>query len=100
MAINSINGLSSITPITFGKNDNVDNNKMLNFGDMLNNAINSVNDLQIESRNLGLDLAVGKTDNIHEVVIAGEKADVAFQLMMQVRNKIMDAYSEIMRMQI
>ncbi len=100
MAINSINGLSPITPMTFGKNDNVDNNKTLNFGEILNNAINSVNDLQIESRNLGLDLAVGKTDNIHEVVIAGEKADIALQLMMQVRNKIMDAYSEIMRMQI
>ena len=63
-------------------------------------SLNKVNDLQLESAELTNDFATGKTDNIHQVLIAGEKADIALQLTMQIRTKILDAYSEIMRMQI
>jgi flagellar hook-basal body complex protein FliE len=42
----------------------------------------------------------GQTDDIHKVMIATEKAGLAFQLTMQVRNKIVEAYQEVMRMQI
>jgi flagellar hook-basal body complex protein FliE len=42
----------------------------------------------------------GQTANLHETMIALEKADVSFQLMLQVRNKIVGAYEEIMRMQL
>jgi flagellar hook-basal body complex protein FliE len=45
-------------------------------------------------------LLVGNTDNIHDVMIAMEKADVAMQLTMAVRNKVIDAYTEVMRMSI
>jgi len=68
--------------------------------DYLNSAIEKTNNLIIESEQLSEDFAAGKTDNIHQVIIAAEKADIAFQLTMQIRNKIMDAYNEIMRMQI
>ena len=46
------------------------------------------------------ELATGKTDDIASVMIATEKADIALRTMMQVRNKIIDAYQEIMRMQV
>jgi flagellar hook-basal body complex protein FliE len=46
------------------------------------------------------DFAAGRTDNIHQVMIAAEKSDIALQFTMQIRNKILDAYNEIMRMQI
>jgi len=45
-------------------------------------------------------LAAGQVEDISEVVIAGEKASIAVQLTMQVRNKMVEAYQEIMRMQV
>jgi flagellar hook-basal body complex protein FliE len=45
-------------------------------------------------------LATGKTDDIAGVMITAEKADIALRTMVQVRNKIIDAYQEIMRMQV
>jgi flagellar hook-basal body complex protein FliE len=45
-------------------------------------------------------LATGRTDNVADVMLASEKADIALRLMMQVRNKMIDAYQEVMRMQV
>lgn len=70
------------------------------FSDYLKKALDSTNDLLIEADQLADDFAAGKTDNIHQVALAAEKADIALQFTMQIRNKILDAYSEIMRMQI
>ena len=70
------------------------------FADTLNEAIGSVNQLQKTSDKGMQDLATGRTDNIAEVMIASEKADIALKLMMQVRNKIIDAYQEVMKMQV
>lgn len=70
------------------------------FAATLTEAIQSVNKLQQESNTASQNLATGRTDNIAEVMIASEKADIALRLMMQVRNKIIDAYQEIMKMQV
>lgn len=70
------------------------------FADTLKNAIGEVNNLQQVANKKAEDLAVGKTDNVAEVMIATEKADIAMRVMVQVRNKIIDAYNEIMRMQV
>ena len=70
------------------------------FTEFLKDALNKTNDLQIESQKLQEDFAAGRTDNIHQVMIAAEKADIALQFTIQIRNKILDAYNEIMRMQI
>lgn len=70
------------------------------FSDYLKQALNNTNDLLIESDRLADDFAAGRTDNIHQVTLAAEKADIALQFTMQIRSKILDAYSEIMRMQI
>ena len=72
--------------------------KKTSFGEFLNNAIADVNKLQIESEKLNEAFAAGKIDNIHQVTIAAEKADIALQFTIQVRNKILEAYQEIMRM--
>jgi len=45
------------------------------------------------------EFAVGKRHDIHEIMIAGEKSHLSFKLLMQVRNKLLEAYHEIMRMQ-
>jgi flagellar hook-basal body complex protein FliE len=70
------------------------------FVETLNNAIGKVNELQKEANVKAEELATGRTDNIAEVMIASERADIALKLMMQVRNKIIDAYQEVMKMQV
>lgn len=70
------------------------------FAETLNEAVKSVNQLQKSSDKAAQDLATGRTDNVAEVVLAAEKADVALRVMVQVRNKIIDAYNEIMKMQV
>ncbi|HEN21118.1 MAG: flagellar hook-basal body complex protein FliE [Deltaproteobacteria bacterium] len=70
------------------------------FSEMLKNSIGEVNRLQEEADVAVKDLAAGKGKDIHETMIALEKASVSFQMMMQVRNKIIGAYEEIMRMQV
>lgn len=70
------------------------------FGTMLKSAIKDVAKLQNEADEAIQELAAGKHKSIHRTMIALEKADVSFQLMMQVRNKVIAAYEEIMRMQV
>jgi len=70
------------------------------FGAILSNALNDVNKLQLNAQQTSVDLAAGKVQDISEAVIATEKATIALQLTMQVRNKVVDAYQEIMRMQV
>ncbi len=70
------------------------------FGDTLKDAVNSVNQLQQTADRKMEDLATGKAKSIPDVMIAAEKADIALILMLQVRNKVIEAYQEIMRMQV
>lgn len=70
------------------------------FADTLAESLNKVNDLQKEADAAIEDFATGKTRNIHETMIAVNKADLAFRLTMQVRNKIVEAYQEVMRTQV
>lgn len=78
----------------------LENGVTVSFADMLKQGLGQVNSLQLESDSLSARFAAGETDNIHEVLIAGQKAEVALQLATAIRSKILDAYQEIMRMQI
>ena len=69
------------------------------FSDVINEAITKVNDLQVESSKKTEDFINGVSDDIHSVIMAGSKADLALQMTLQVRNKVMEAYKEIMNMQ-
>ena len=70
------------------------------FGSTLNNVINEVNKLQSEADQSVNSLVSGKNSDIHKTMIAMEKADISFRLMMQIRNKAIEAYQEVMRMQV
>ena len=72
----------------------------ISFGDIIQQSIAEVNQLQQEANDAVQNLNTGKNRDIHGTLIALEKADISFQLLMQVRNKIVAAYQEIMRMQI
>lgn len=89
---NASNGVSSATS-TSGAGQT-------SFVDTLKQAIEQTNELQKSSDKGMQDLATGRTDNVADVMIAAEKADIALRVMVQVRNKVIDAYNEIMKMQV
>ena len=70
------------------------------FSALLGDALNKVNQLQREKDEYKELLITGEIDNLHDVTIAGEKANIALQLTLSIRNKVVEAYREIMRMQI
>lgn len=70
------------------------------FHNVLSDAITEVQRLQTEADTTIRNLVSGKTKDVTETMVAVERADVAFQTMMLVRNKIVAAYDEIMRMQV
>lgn len=70
------------------------------FNDFLKNALDEVNQLQTESESYTKLLALGQVENIHDVTIASDKAKIALQMTLAIRNKVVDAYKEIMRMQV
>lgn len=66
----------------------------------LQDAVGRLNETQAQADESVQALLTGRTTNIHETMIALQKADVSFQVMLQVRNKVVSAYEEIMRMQL
>lgn len=70
------------------------------FGDLLKEKLQEVNKLQSEADALASKLMVGEQVDLHQVMIAAEQANLALQLTVQIRNKIIEAYQEISRMQI
>lgn len=71
-----------------------------NFSSFFKDALSEVNELQIISDEYKDLLVTGDVDNLHDVTIAAEKANVSLQLTLGIRNKVVEAYKEIMRMQI
>ncbi|MBN2221242.1 MAG: flagellar hook-basal body complex protein FliE [Vallitaleaceae bacterium] len=61
--------------------------------------LNETNTLNHQADQMSLDFAIGKIDNIHEVMIAQEKASVALQYTVQIKNAVLEAYNDIMRLQ-
>lgn len=77
------------------QNENADD-----FGSVLMDAIKEVNKAQADSRVMQQDLMAGRQVDIHDLMITMEKAGIAMELTMQVRNKLLEAYQEISRMQV
>ncbi|GAA0495574.1 flagellar hook-basal body complex protein FliE [Salinibacillus aidingensis] len=71
-----------------------------NFADSLKNAINHVNETQINSDQKTKALAAGEIDNLHDVMIAAQKSSITLQTAVEVQSKAIDAYKRVMRMQI
>ena len=69
------------------------------FGNVLQDAIKQVNSLETDSQT-EMNKFLSEETDIHTVMMALEKADISFQVMMQVRNKIVSAYQEIMKTQV
>lgn len=70
------------------------------FKDLLKAQIAHVNELQQDANQAVEDLAAGRRDDLESVIIATEKADAAFKMLLQVRNKVMDAYEEVKQIRV
>lgn len=70
------------------------------FSETLTKSIQEINDLQLQADKQMEQLATGQSNNVQETILAVEKADVSFRMMMEVRNKIISAYQEVMRTQV
>jgi flagellar hook-basal body complex protein FliE len=69
------------------------------FQEFFADAVKKTNELQGAAEEKQRQLLVGETDNLHDVMIAMEKSTLSLQLTLAVRNKVLDAYQEVMRMQ-
>jgi flagellar hook-basal body complex protein FliE len=70
------------------------------FGKLLEDSISQVQSLQKDADKAIESLATGGPATLHDTMLALQKADLSFRLMMQVRNKIVEAYHEVLRMQV
>ena len=70
------------------------------FADMLAKSVKDVNSSVKESEQASMDLASGKSSNIHETMLAVTKAELGFNMLVQLRNKAIEAYQDVMRMQV
>lgn len=98
-----IQSISTSVPVANEQNMNISNKPtsfeaQQNFGDFLKAAINETNNSQIESDILTQKLVAGENVELHEVMIAAQKASISLNATMEVRNKVVEAYQEIIRM--
>ncbi len=68
------------------------------FGNLLQSFINDVDGLQENADQMVQKFALGEVQDVHQVVVAAEEANIAFQLLLEIRNKLVEAYHELMRM--
>jgi flagellar hook-basal body complex protein FliE len=72
----------------------------VSFKDLLTKAAGELNDSQLKGAQAAQDLATGRADNLHDVMLTMEQAGLALQYAIEVRNKILDAYSSVSQMQV
>jgi flagellar hook-basal body complex protein FliE len=83
------------------KNSNIKNNSNgLSFSEVLKKSIGEVNNFQKNSEKAMTDIATGQVKDLHQAAIAIDKAEISMKTMLEVRNKALSAYKEILRTQI
>jgi len=100
MNIHGYHGLAGIEPSTKTLDVGKSAQGGGQFAEILKNYTQEVNHEKKTAGKAAVDLATGKGGNTSETLLAIQKADISFQLMMGVRNKLVDAYREISRMQV
>ncbi len=90
------------TPVKFITNQNLNSPKVekFSFDSFLSNAIDAVDNAEKVSNALDAQLAAGNLDNLHDAMIAAQKAEITMNLALEVRAQVLDAYRELMRIQV
>lgn len=96
--LNKLSGLS--TADLLGKSSNTTNQTgETGFADALKKSLNEVNEMQKDGEKAMSDLATGQVKDLHQAALAIDKAEISMKLMLEVRNKALNAYKEISRTQ-
>lgn len=74
-------------------------NEGISFSETLRSAVDGVKQLELIDQKNSEQLAIGRIDSLHKLMIDMEKSHIALQFTLQIRNKLIEAYQEIMRMQ-
>ena len=92
-------GIKGISQLLASQQAKQDKTQSVDFKSVILNALESVNKDQLEAEAMDTAFIMGETDNIHEVMIASQKAELSLSFAVEVRNKVTEAYKEIMRLQ-
>jgi flagellar hook-basal body complex protein FliE len=98
MDIKAISGVGMAQGLGLGKSQPA--SAIDGAGKFFSELVSKVNDMSVQSDQAIQKLATGENRNLHETMIAVEKASISFLFMSQVRNKALEAYQEVMRMQV
>jgi flagellar hook-basal body complex protein FliE len=96
----NVTGISGPTPSTAQVIAPTPSRKTGEFVKLLGRLVGQVNDKQMKAETTVKDLVAGKIENVHEIMLVEAEADISFRMLLQARNKLVEAYKEIMRMQI
>lgn len=103
MSVSPVNGVHSLTPVAgtsavprITRSASADSS----FAEIVSQMVGDTNSKYAEADESLSKLVTGEADNLHEVVIDAAQADLSFRLLVEIRNKLLDAYQEIMRMQV
>lgn len=98
---NNINNLNNINTLNNqNKTDSAQKGSELDFGQMLKDSINEANTIQKDSESALADMATGQVKDLHQAAISIDKAEMNMKMMLEVRNKAITAYKEILKTQI
>ncbi len=103
-AVNSVSLESAVAkiggPAKAGAVAKAGGNQSAPFADTIAELLKDVNSQQLQADQAVRQMATGQVDNVHDVVLSVAKADMAFRLALEIRNRLIDSYQEIMRMQV
>lgn len=97
--LQNISAIGALDQANASKSTNL-NEVQTPFSNYFTQAINKVNDYQLESDSMTQKLITGENVNLHDVMISAQKSSIVMQTAIEVRNKAVDAYQEMMRMSI
>ena len=100
MAINGIGNIGNLSTENLLKNDKKVSNDNLDFADMLKKEIEETNNIMQDAQKAEVDIATGSVKDLAKANIAIEKADLKMQMMLEVRNKAINAYKELSKIQV
>ncbi len=98
--IDAMRGLSGMTPLDRGKPTQKTEQSGPSFKDALSGFMSDVNSMQTQADQSIEKMAAGEISDVHQVMTSVEEAKTAFNMMMEIRNKVMEAYDEVMRMRL
>jgi flagellar hook-basal body complex protein FliE len=100
MAIGSIKALGSINPGSVYGGPGSVGKVQKSFADQLQQAVSQVDNLQTQREEMVEGMVSGQVTEVHDVMIAAQESQLAFELLLEVRNKLLESYQEIMRMSV